>query len=122
MALLIHLFVPLVGLRIYLWLCQRMRQSKIPSPPYWPLLFLFISVGGWLLVLLTLRFWYWSGMASAGLAYLLFVAPVIMTVAAATLFNRLRESKYHFWAFVASTSYPIIIGLVLAGQVLLKNK
>jgi hypothetical protein len=86
------------------------------------LLFLFISVVGWLLVLLTLRFWYWSGAASAGLAYLLFVAPIIMVVAAATLFNRRRESKYHFWAFVGSISYPIIMGIVIIAREWFKNE
>jgi hypothetical protein len=46
----------------------------VVSPPAVPFFVLFFTLGGWLLVLLTAWFWEWSGLASLGMLYLIFIA------------------------------------------------
>ena len=117
-ALLIYLVVPAAGLQWFLWLCDDMREEKIEHPPVVPLFIIFATYGGLLLVILTAFFWYWSGMASLGLAYLLFLAPIIMLILAWQLYPERKASRFHRAAFVASVAY---IGIVICfiGSVLI---
>jgi hypothetical protein len=52
----------------------------VVSPPVVPFFVLFFTLGGWLLVLLTAWFSEWSGLASLGMSYLIFIAPVLTAV------------------------------------------
>ena len=77
-ALLIHLVVPLVGLWMFMRLRDNMREAGIDNPPSVPLFIIFAAYGGWLMIVLTLLFWYWSGMAMVGTLGLLFLAPIVI--------------------------------------------
>jgi len=111
-AILIHLVVPLAGLQVFYWLRNRMRSSGVERPLAIHLFLTFVAYGGWLMVILTAVFWYWSGIASIGLVYLVFVAPIVMTVLAVTLYRQRGLSRYHRGLFIASAAYPCLIGLL----------
>lgn len=119
-ALLIHLVVPAAGLQWFLWLRDDMREEQVESPPVIPLFIIFATYGGLLLVILTTFFWYWSGMASLGLAYLLFLAPLIMLVLAWRLYPQRKLSRFHKAAFVANVCYVGAAACLLAGIIMLK--
>jgi hypothetical protein len=115
-ASLIYLVVPLAGLKFYLFLCQRMKDREIPSPPIVPLFLIFATYGGWLTVLLTTVFGAWSGMATLGLAYLVLLAPVLMLILAFLLFRQRKLSSYHYSTFVSSSAYFVLLGLIWLGR------
>jgi hypothetical protein len=109
-AILVNAVVPLVGVRLFLRLRERMRDADVPKPPDVPLFILFATYGGWLMVVLTTLFWRWSGMATIGLAYLIFVAPIVTVVLAVILYRQRRLSGYHsaaFWASAGCICLPI---------------
>jgi hypothetical protein len=113
-ATLIHFVIPISGLLLYLRLRKRMLTTGIPDPPIIPFFILFASYGGWLLVILTLLFWYWSGMATLGLAYLMFIAPIVTLALAVRLYKQRNMSSFHFGAFVASVLYILFpIGMLI---------
>jgi hypothetical protein len=120
-AILTHLVVPLVGLKSYLWLCQRMKDSHIEAPPFVPLFLLFFSYGGWLMVLLTKLFWFWSGMASLDLACLVLLAPIIMLILAFLMFRQRKLSVYHLSTFAGSLAYFVMLGLLWLGTLIFKS-
>ena len=108
-AILVNFVVPLAGLKVFLSLRERMREEQIERPPFIPLFIIFATYGGLLVVVLTVLFWRWSGMASLGLFYLVLVAPIAMTVLAIILYRQRRLSSYHLASFVASGVYPCLI-------------
>jgi hypothetical protein len=113
-ATLIHIAVPASGIFFYERLRNRMLTAGIPDPPIIPFFILFATYGGWLIVILTLLFWYWSGMATLGLAYLTFIAPIVMLALAVRLHKRRNLSSFHFGAFVASAVYILFpIGVLI---------
>ena len=89
-AVLIHLVTPAFGLACYIWLCTRMHRRGIPEPPYITYVFLFSVLGGWLMILLTALFWYWSGMASIGALFLAFISPFVASVFALSSWRPFR--------------------------------
>lgn len=108
-GILINFLVPLVGLSVFLSVRDRMREKEIERPPVVPFFIIFATYGGVLMVVLTDLFWYWSGMASLGAAYLMFLAPFLMTALAIILYNQRRISRYHHIAFIASVVYPSLV-------------
>ncbi len=64
----IHAVVPLAGLGLFLALRRRMLVACIEEPPILIFFVLFATYGGLIVALLTALFWYWSGMATLGLA------------------------------------------------------
>ncbi len=118
-AALIHLAVPAAGLAVYLRLRRRMRESGVQNPPDVALFILFMTYGGWLMIVLTALFWYASGMLLLGLVYLMFVAPVVMIVMAVRLYPQRKVSRYHRGSFLASAAYIIFpVGVVVLRFVL----
>jgi hypothetical protein len=85
----IYIVTPMLGLAAYAALIQKMKRMRIDSPPTVSFFILFFTFGGWLLVALTAWLWEWSGMASIGMLYLLFIAPVLT----AAIFWRLRSQR-----------------------------
>jgi hypothetical protein len=85
-----------------------MIEAGIPKPPIVPFFILFATYGGWLIVGLTFLLWYWSGMATLGLAYLIFIAPIVMLALAVLLYKRRNLSQFHFSAFSASAVYILL--------------
>jgi hypothetical protein len=108
-AVLIHLVTPAIGLVCYIWLCARMRSQHIPDPPYITYFFLFVTLGGWLMILLTALFWFWSGMASIGALFLAFISPIIASVFAFALAGVRSDSVFHRWAFRISLLYAAAV-------------
>jgi hypothetical protein len=111
-AILVNLVVPLAGLQIFIWLRNRICASGIEQPQIIILFIIFATYGGWLMVFLTILFWYWSGMALIGLIYLVFVAPIVMTVVAVMLYRQRGLSRYHLSLFIVSSIYPCLVGIL----------
>jgi hypothetical protein len=117
-AILIHLVVPLIGLSVFLRLRHKMLEAEIENPPVIPLFIIFATYGGWLMIVLTLLFWYWSGMALLGALYLMFLAPLVMIVVAVWSYRNRRLSRYHYGSFLASAGYPIIPFAVILSRII----
>jgi hypothetical protein len=117
-GMLINFGVPLAGLLAFMRLRDDMRDAEIEHPPTIPLFIIFATYGGWLLMVLTILFWYWSGMATLGLLYLIFIAPIVMTVMAVRLSHDRFASRYHYGSFVASGIYPCLIVLLVGARFL----
>ncbi|HEY8461600.1 MAG TPA: hypothetical protein VIM99_14520 [Blastocatellia bacterium] len=105
---LIHFVIPASGLGLYWRLRGRMIEAGIARPPIVHFFVLFATYGGWLLVGLTSLLWRWSGMATLGLAYLMFIAPIIMLALALLLYKQRNLSLFHFGAFAASAVYILL--------------
>lgn len=86
-----------------------MRKEGIEVVPLVSLAIIFFNYGGIVLILLTSIFWYWSGMASLGLFYLLLVAPITMIIIAAKYYRKRKMSTYFKWIFRSALLYIIAI-------------
>ena len=105
----IYVVTPLLGVAAYALLLRKMRASGIESPPTVPFFILFLTLGGWLLVLLTAWLWEWSGMASLGTLYLLLVAPVLTGVMSWKLRSQRTLSTFHQCALLLSGAYTCFV-------------
>ena len=110
----IYVLVPFGGLRLYQTVDARMDRMNVPDPPRVVLGILFFNYGGLLLVILTDIFWYWSGLASLGVLYLIAVAPVILAGTTAGLYLKRNVSGFHKLAFAGSVAYVILSLVALA--------
>ena len=106
--ILIYLVIPILGLLLYQQVCTVMDRRKVREAPRVVLAILFATYGGWLLVLLTSWLWYWSGLASLGLLYLVVVAPVLSVGFGLYLYPKRKASAFHSAAFLASAGYAIV--------------
>ena len=114
----IHILVPLLGILLYLMICRKMRIEKVQSPPVLELFFVFFTFGGVIIVLLTQFFWYWSGMASLGVFYLIFIAPLVLFFVDRN--NKTKTSKYHKWTSRAIKYYAYFVVVLIALFLMLK--
>ena len=105
---LIHLVIPGIGFQVFLWLREGMLEDEIENPPVIQFFMIFATYGGWLLLVLTGLFWYWSGMALLVAMSLMFLAPVIMLLQAVRLYQQRNLSPYHRGAFLLSAGYLLI--------------
>ena len=64
-----------------------------------------LSFIGLLLIVLTPLIWKWSGMASLGAFYLIFVAPIAMGVISYRHRKTKLNSQYHKWTFLSGILY-----------------
>jgi hypothetical protein len=117
---LIYLVFPLGGLIVYLWFCQRMKDGGVASPPIWAYFILFFTYGGVIQLIFTKLFWVWSGMATLGSAYLLFIAPLVLLFTTILLLPKKKFSRFHQIAYLASLSYVIFTGFAWSAIVVLK--
>src|SRR4051794_40238202 len=97
-GLLINLAIPLAGLVAYTWLWKRMDVED-PNPVV--VFLLFAHYGGWLVVILTIFFWYWSGLATLGLWYLATIGTIVTLILTVITFKERRRGKYHLAVFLA---------------------
>jgi len=112
--ILINFVVPSAGIVLFLELRQKMLAANVEEPPSKALFVLFATYGGWLVVILTSLFGYWSGMATLGFAYLMLFAPLLMPAIAIAFFGRRVLSVYHravFWLSAAYVPWLILLGL-----------
>lgn len=93
-----------------------MLDGQIKDPPVISFFIIFATWGSLLVLVLTSFFWYWSGMATLGLAYLVFLAPIVMGVIAVFAYRKRQSSRFHRSAFIASVSYIAIIACVIVGS------
>ena len=108
--LLIHLVVPLAGAVVYFRLCRRLNAQG-ESPGVLLLLFwLFFCWGGVILVGLTALFWSWSGLASLGAFFVLFVSPFVVLPATIGVRYLTRDSALAESAWLSCVLYYILIG------------
>lgn len=112
-AVIIHLTIPAGGLFHFIRLVRRMKREGVPSLPLLSFFVLYATYGGMLLVALTTFFGVWSGMASLGIAYLVFGAPVVLGICAADNYKLQNLSRHHRLAYRASVAYYIIAPVVL---------
>ncbi len=63
------------------------------------------TYGGWLLVVLTAAFWYWSGAATLGMAYLLVLVPLVTMTIAFFSYRTRRASRVQAAIFWRATVY-----------------
>lgn len=115
--ILIHLAVPLAGVGLFLHLRRKMLLAKVEEPPVLLLFILFATYGGLIVAILTALFWYWSGMATLGLVYLLLLAPIVTLALAVVLYRRRHLSGYHAAAFWLSAGYVPCLLLLAAARV-----
>jgi heme O synthase-like polyprenyltransferase len=122
-AVIIHVVVPIVGIGLFRWLKTQMHQHQQIVLSDIELALVLISYGGWVMVLLTTFFWYWSGAASLGLFYLVFIAPIIMLYLAWRLFRRRNQSNLHAGYFVACAGYFLlpVSALIIRTKILGQN-
>lgn len=121
-AVTIHLIIPLLGLTAFYFLTRQIRLDGIIDPTLIISLFLlFATYGGLLLVALTGLFWFWSGMASLGMFYLILGAPFVMSTISFLNFKGRDKSVYHRWTYRFGLLYFVITPAVFATFYLLEN-
>jgi hypothetical protein len=103
-----------------------MRDGEIEDPPVVSLFIIFATWGSLLVLVLTRFFWYWSGIATLGLAYLVFLAPIVMAVIAVRTYLDRKLSHFHRGAFAAGVSLVspssfVSMSVALCGVFLLSN-
>src|SRR4051812_8093695 len=91
----IHLLVLFFGVGYFFVLRKNMNRVLGNGAHEFHLFFEFICYGGLLAVLLTSLFWEWSGAASLGMFFLIFVAPVGMGIIGYKNSKKKME-KFHF--------------------------
>jgi hypothetical protein len=111
--LLIHLVVPLAGIVIFFRLCRRLKAQG-ESPGVLVLLFwLFFCWGGVVVIGLTALFWSWSGMASLGAFFVLFISPFVVLPATIGVRYLTRDSALAESAWMSCVIYYILVGIAL---------
>lgn len=111
----IYVCVPIAGVLVYLVICQRLYAAGASWLFLGQLFFLFFCYGGTLLVLLTILFWEWSGAATLGAAFLVFVAPIGLLPVMGDLWRRRESSRAHLIAFRACVGYYLLLAAAIGG-------
>ena len=106
--LVIYLLIPLAGVIYYLTLNKRMKVQKITDPPMIAMFIIFFTYGGLLTLILTSFFGGWSGMASLGMFYLIFLAPIAMIIIGVASHKKRDLSIYHRRMYNFSSLYFLI--------------
>lgn len=109
----IYLIVPTLGLLIFWLVVKRIKRKQIPAPPFIALFLLFFSYAGALIILLTEVFWKWSGLASIGSFYSIFIAPLVTGILAINIYKKRDQSIVHLYTFRASFIYSLTSTLVI---------
>ncbi len=120
-AITIHLLVPAACVAAYLMLCRRLLAAGASRMFLAQLFLLFVCYGGVLLGLLTSLFWYWSGMASVGVFFLMLAAPVLLFPVLLSLWQQKSPSPAHRVAFRACVGYYVLLAMVLCSVPLIRS-
>ena len=121
-ALFIHVLTPIAGIACFILVSRRARREGASRLLQAELFFLFTLYGGWLLVLLTSLLWEWSGMASLGAIFLLFIAPFALAPIALHLWRSRNSSLIHLRAFQAAIGYYPLLFLSVGAVYLLPKQ
>ena len=90
---------------VFITLCMRMRASGIQRPPYIPFLFVFGTVGGWMLALALSP----SGLTAVSLVFLVTLAPLALISSSIYLAIRSERSNYHRFALWSGFTYAALL-------------
>lgn len=115
--LIIYVGVPLAGLLIFRKTFENVEDNAV----YFISLINTAHFGGWILILLTGAFWYWSGMAALGFFYLIFIAPLLSIGFAYWLLKHKAGLEHYEYALISSTIYFAFI-LLFITAILLKSR
>jgi len=120
----IYLLMPLTCLLLYLKLRRRFKIENLTNAPTAELFVVFITYGGLLLLTLTSLIWPldWSGIASLGTFYLVFVAPILMGIIAFRLRKARNFSKYHKWTYNSGLLYYVIAPVIMFSLIMITVK
>lgn len=102
----IILIIPLFGLIGYLVFQNKKKVDPVPTVE---LLLIGITYSIFLLMILSIALDGWSAITSLAMAYLIFIAPILMGFLAYRTRNKHQQSSYYKWTYVASLSYFVII-------------
>ncbi|MFV2057841.1 MAG: hypothetical protein ACC707_15345 [Thiohalomonadales bacterium] len=106
----IHALILVIGVAAYTVIVQRLRKAEVDSYLLVALFFIFGIYGVLFMLLLSIMFWGWSGMASIGVTALVTISPIFMYSNALFLWKKRKTSIYHFRVYMASILYiPILI-------------
>ncbi len=110
LALTIYISIPLTGLIIYFRLRRQIRKEKIENAPLNELFIIFATYAGLMLLFISCLVYAnsWSGMASLGIFYLIFIAPIVMGRIAYRHSKTKINSKYHNWTYISGLLYFLI--------------
>jgi hypothetical protein len=117
----IYFIIPACGLVLFLVVRASAARRGIGDAPVRTIFLLFVSYGGLLLILLTDWLWYWSGMASLGVAFLIFVATPTLLLQTIRLWRVRRSSSYHFTAWIMAFAFPLIFALYVGFVVFVQD-
>lgn len=102
---------PPLGLAHYLVLRRRMADRRLRWLAFW----CYFAYGGLLELLLTDLFWYWSGAASLGFAFLVFIACPGLLIAGFRLGPHLTAEPMKGPFVLAAKLFPLVfVGALLA--------
>lgn len=118
MTIITYLILPIVGVVAYIRLLRRMKREQVPAPPKLTWFALFYICGGLLTMILSAIFCQWSGMASLGFFFLLFVAPFICGLIAWRHRHNDGLSVYHRLARRMALGYLIGEVLLVAASII----
>ena len=114
MIIVTYLLLPIAGIVAYVRLLRKMKREQVPRAPKLTWFALFYIYGGVLTMILTAIFCQWSGMASLGLFFLLFIAPAICGMIAWRHRHNIELSVYHRIARRMALGYLIGEGVLVA--------
>jgi hypothetical protein len=115
----LYVIFPMAGLAGLCRLVYLMEREQITAPPVVGYAWLFFCVGGWLLIGLTKTLWYWSGMATLGLFFLIFASPSVTLMILLIQGKHANQSVYHRFGFWATLVY-LGVSSIVEGVFLLK--
>ena len=108
----IYLLVPILGIALFFFATKTLKPKERKEIFILKLLIVFACLGGLLLLLLTTVFWKWSGLASVGSVFLIFIAPILMAVIGYDSFKK-RANEAESTLFKLSISYFIALPLII---------
>lgn len=74
----IYILIPLLGVLLFYQLKNRIAQKRIPNPPLLAIFLQFACYGNVLILVLSVFFWYWSGILILNLIVSIYIAPIMM--------------------------------------------
>ena len=119
--LLIHLIIPILGILYFFKIKSKIEYEKIADPPIGELFVIYVTYGGLILAILTSLFWKWSAMASLGMAYLTFIAPIIMGIISYSLRYKRKISLYHNLIYLSGILYIVALLLLIVISFLIER-
>ncbi len=110
-GIVVNFVPPPLGLAHYLVLRRRMADRRLRWLAFW----CYFAYGGLLELLLTDLFWYWSGAASLGFAFLVFIACPGLLIAGFRLGPHLTAEPMKGPFVLAAKLFPLVfVGALLA--------